>query len=203
MAKKLFEFCVLAVLLAFSWAVGMYSLLRPAPATPSLCDGSSECEDATLLDPDGPPSQTDLPQWQKDYSSLSHSFGTMMAVALAKFDLNFEGADYSNEAHAMFTTFVILITVLMLNLLIAVLSAEHARVDDDISKEFAFTQASTILRLQERINTNASTLLQQSLRLSLSLCVCVCCSLTRTATAFRHCRCRSTSFNCRALRGVN
>jgi hypothetical protein len=42
----------------------------------------------------------------------------------------------------------------VLNLLIALLSAEHAEVYEDIDKEFAFTQTKATLRMQERVDNH-------------------------------------------------
>lgn len=50
--------------------------------------------------------------------------------------------------------YLVLVIVLLLNLLIAVLSSEHAKVDQSVGKEFALTQASTVLRMRERVHTH-------------------------------------------------
>ena len=92
--------------------------------------------------------------WPDEFRDLSTTAMTMFRVHLGDFNFDFEEAELKAEAKLMFGSFLVLVIVLLMNLLIAVLSTEHARVSEDIDKEFGFTQASTILRHQMRVKTH-------------------------------------------------
>ena len=127
MLKLLLQFLALALVFVAAWSVGMFALLRGND------DSSSE-------------------EWTTEYSSLSSSAFTMFRVYLGDSNYSFAGADHDVAAYAMYGAYLMLTSVLVLNLLIAILSAEHAQVYEDIEKEFAFTQAKATLRMQARVD---------------------------------------------------
>lgn len=69
----------------------------------------------------------------------------------ADFGYSFAGAKHEVTAQVMLGVYLVLIVVLLLNLLIAVLSVEHAKVYEDIDKEFAFTQTKAALRMRQKV----------------------------------------------------
>ena len=136
MTSRLFSLFALCVVFLLSWTAGMFTLLHPKHG---LSDESRD---------------NDNVEWQTDYQDLTSTVYTLSRVWLGEIVFFYEGAEYATTAQVMMITYAVLVVVLMLNLFIAVLSADHAQVAEDADKEFAFTQAETTLRLKEYVDRN-------------------------------------------------
>ena len=98
--------------------------------------------------------QFNILSWPHDYESVQRTMWTMFRVAFGDFSYDFEGAKHATAAYVMFGCFLGFVLILMMNLLIAVLTAEHAKVESDLKNEFALKRARMLVRLSSRLETH-------------------------------------------------
>eukprot|EP01046_Picozoa_sp_COSAG06_P012652 COSAG06_NODE_749_length_12615_cov_35.521333_11_plen_994_part_00 len=127
MTSLIVNFSVLGGLFTVAWSVGMFALLRD--------DGENSSE-----------------EWATEYRSVESTAFALFRVYLGDFGYSFAGAEHETAACIVYGAYLLLIVVLVLNLLIAILSAEHAEVYEDIDKEFAFTKTKATLRMKDRVD---------------------------------------------------
>jgi hypothetical protein len=134
MLSVLIQFSVLCGVFTVAWSMGLYALLRADEA-------QAMASNTTAISSD----------WSKEYASLPVSVFTLFKVYVGDFGYSFAGAEHSTAASIMLGVYLVLIVVLLMNLLIAVLSVEHAEVYEDIDKEFAFTRTAATLRMRQKV----------------------------------------------------
>lgn len=78
---------------------------------------------------------------------------TLARACVGQFSLQFEGAANELSAEAMFALYLVCVLIVLINLLIAVLSAEHAKVYEDMDKEYMLAYARLILKLNGFVST--------------------------------------------------
>jgi len=88
-----------------------------------------------------------------DYRSWTYTFGTLFRVLVGQFSFQFEGATYEYSAQVMFALYLVCVLILLLNLLIAVLSAEQSKVYEDVDKEYNLFYARLVLKLKRFVST--------------------------------------------------
>eukprot|EP01047_Picozoa_sp_COSAG01_P071755 COSAG01_NODE_11223_length_1979_cov_1.535106_2_plen_458_part_00 len=95
-----------------------------------------------------------LLSWPYDFDSIWRTMRTMLRVHFGDFSFDFEGAQHAQAAYVMFGVFLGLVLVLMMNLLIAVLSGEHAKVAGNLEKEYAMKRVGMLMRLRVRMEND-------------------------------------------------
>ena len=131
MLATMVQFSFLLVIFMLAFGVGMHALLR------------GDIPDFGTYDE---------PRWQVEFYSKATTFNTMFEAIFGSFSYNFAGAEHKLQAEVMFGLYLLLILILLLNLLIAILSAEHAKVSEDVEKELNLASARIILNLQGGVN---------------------------------------------------
>jgi hypothetical protein len=88
-----------------------------------------------------------------DYRTFRHTFGTLFRVFVGQFSFQFEGAEHEYSAQTMFALYLLTVLILLINLLIAVLSAEHSKVYEDVDKEYNLFYSRFVMKLQRSVSS--------------------------------------------------
>jgi hypothetical protein len=131
-------FAVIMCVIAGSFGVGLFILFvddmdRVGPA--STYAGGHELDS--------------LP-WPYEFSTLVTTMHTMFRVHFGDFTFDFAGAKHHTAAFLMFGVFLGLVLIVMMNLLIAILSTEHGKVEGQVVKLFNFKRAKLLLTLKKQ-----------------------------------------------------
>lgn len=142
MVTSTIKFALIMMVLAGSFGVGMYVLFVDDQGRVGAADRYSGGHSVQIL------------SWPYEFSSVFDTMRTMFRVHFGDFNYDFTGASHRRTAYVMFGLFLGLVLILMVNLLIAVLSTEHAKVEAQLEKEFVMKRASRLLTLKREVATH-------------------------------------------------
>ncbi|CAM9146049.1 unnamed protein product [Discosporangium mesarthrocarpum] len=109
------------------------------------------------------------------FSTFEDAVLTLFGAMLGDYDLRgFGGSMYGNVGTALMVVYLALVTIMLLNLLIAVLSTAHATVDKNVEKEFNKARALAIMHYSDVVRADALpaplNLVQEALCFGLWVC---------------------------------